>query len=114
MSAKFKFLLFCLISGLLVVGVSWFGAIRLGLDVGISAPLFYIGVLLINLALVVGVISIIGFKRFLKWMYFIFVISLVVSVIVLAPFVDYLSLAVLGILCIIFVLTLIPIFKAHK
>ncbi len=114
MSVKVKFLLAFLVLGLVLVGAGWVGMIRFGLDATVSAVMMQIGALFLNLAWLVGIISIIGFKRLIKWMYFIFVITFVICVLVLVPFVDFLTMTVLGILCLVFTLTLIPIFKNHK
>ena len=111
MSEKVKFLLCCLISGLLLLGIGWFGEVRFGMDLVISTALVYAGMLLINLSAFVGVICIIGFKRFAKWFYFTFVVCFIFAAVIVAPFVDLITLAIYIVISVILGLTLIPIFK---
>lgn len=114
MSTKVKFLLVLLILGLLTIGIGWGCAVRFDMDIEIASAVMQVGGFILSLALFVGVVSIFGFKRLIKWMYFVFVITFVIMVMIIAPFTDFLVMAILGILSLALVLTLIPIFKAHK
>lgn len=79
MRASTKIILAMFILSFLALGVSAIGYIYFGLSAEISNILTYASLLLFELALLWGIISIVGFKRLCKWIYFAIVTSISLS-----------------------------------
>lgn len=111
MSGKSKFLLISLFMGICFAGIGWIGLIRFGMGAELAAVFMYLGNLIIEISLLLGIIFLVGFKRFIKWVYFLFVVSFVVTVILIVPFLDLVTILITGGIALVLALTLIPIFK---
>lgn len=111
MSGKAKFLLSSLLFGMCCFGIGWIGLLRFGMGAALSAIFLYLGYLLVDISLFLGLIFIIGFKRFIRWIYLSFVVCFVITVIFIIPFIDLITILVMSGIAIILALTLIPFFK---